>query len=52
MTPTKWKQPRTGERPLRVQFRNGLVSRWTYTAQQLRWSDSGSDWDVIGVERA
>lgn len=52
MTPTKFRQPRTGDRLLRVQFRNGLVSRWTYTAKQLRWSETGGDFDIIGVERA
>lgn len=52
MTPTHFRKPRTGERMLRVQFRNGLVSRHTYTAAQLRWTDTDSDFDIIGVERA
>ena len=52
MTPTAWKQPRTGEQLLRVRFRNGRLSIHTYTASQLRWSNSGGEWDVIEVERA
>ena len=52
MTPTNGRKPRTGEKLLRVQFRNGLVSRHTYTAAQLRWTDTGDDWDVIAVGRA
>jgi hypothetical protein len=52
MTSTNGRKPRTGERKLRVQFRNGQLSAHTYTAAQLRWTDTGSDWDVVGVERA
>jgi hypothetical protein len=35
-----------------VRFRNGVESRHSYVAAQLRWNDSGSDWDVIEVARA
>jgi hypothetical protein len=52
MTPTHFRKPRTGERMLRVQFRNGLVSRHTYTADQLCWQDRGWDFDIVAVERA
>jgi hypothetical protein len=52
MTPTKWTRPRTGDTPLRVQFRCGLVSRHLYRADQLRWSDTGGEWDIVGVEPA
>jgi hypothetical protein len=52
MTPTNGRTPRTGDRQLRVQFANGLVSRWTYTAKQLVWERRGWDFDIIGVERA
>lgn len=52
MTPTHFRKPKTGERLLRVRFRNGLVSRFTYTAAQLRWDERGSPWDIIAVERA
>lgn len=49
MKPTNFRKPRTN-RLLRVQFRNGHVSRIEYTADQLRWTDTGSDWDIVGVE--
>ena len=48
---TKGRTPRTGERPLHIKFRNGLESRQTYTARQLRFSQVGDDWDVIAVAR-
>ena len=52
-TPTKGRMPRTGETRLIVQFRNGYVDdRNTYTAKQLRWTDTGNDWDVVGVRKA
>jgi hypothetical protein len=51
MTPTQGRKPRT-EAPLRVKFRCGLVSRFTYSASQMRWSDTGSDWDIVACERA
>jgi hypothetical protein len=50
LKPTNFKKPRTGDRPLRVQFRNNMVR--VYTAGQLRWTDSGSDFDVVFVEFA
>jgi hypothetical protein len=49
VNPTAFRRPRT-DRLLRVQFRNGEVSRHEYLARQLRWTDSGSPWDVIAVE--
>jgi hypothetical protein len=52
MTPTNFRKPKTGDRQLRVQFRNGRTSLHTYSARQLRWTDTDSDWDVVGVERA
>ena len=52
MKPTQGRKPRTGEAKLRVQFRCGLVSRHAYTAEQLRWNETGCDWDVVAVERA
>lgn len=52
-TPTKGRKPRTGERKLEVIFRNGFRDRkHSYTSAQLRWTDSGDDWDVIAVRRA
>jgi hypothetical protein len=52
MTPTNFRRPKTGERKLRVQFRNGRHSIHEYTVGQLRWTDTGSDWDIVGVEKA
>jgi hypothetical protein len=52
MTPTHGRKPKTGERLLKVKFRCGLVSRFTYTAAQLRWTETGSPFDIIEVERA
>jgi len=52
MTPTNFRKPKTGERLLRVKFRNGLESRWTYRADQLVWKDRGWDFDIVAVERA
>lgn len=49
MKPTNFRKPRT-DRLLRVTFRNGEVSRYEYTAGQLRWDDRGSAWDILGVE--
>lgn len=50
MTPTNFRRPRTGEKMLRVEFRNGWLSKHEYTADQLRWSDTGCAWDIVGVE--
>ena len=50
---TKGRTPRTGEAPLRVQFRNGYIDdKHAYTAKQLRWTDTGDSWDVVAVKRA
>jgi len=48
-TPTNFRTPRTGERRLRVRFRNGDESKWTYRAKDLRWTDTGSDFDITHV---
>lgn len=48
---THGRKPKTGERPLRALFRNGLESRWEYTANQLIWADRGWAFDVIAVRR-
>lgn len=45
-TPTTWRPPRT-EKQLRLRFRDGSVSKFTYTAKQINWSDRGRDFDVI-----
>jgi hypothetical protein len=49
---THFRAPKTGDKPLKVKFRNGMESRFEYVAKQLRWSDSGSDFDIVGVRRA
>ena len=46
--PTNWRPPRT-DRQLRVRFHNGEVSKHSYTAKQLRWTDTGSPFDIIEV---
>jgi hypothetical protein len=48
MTPTNFRTPRT-DRLLRVTFRNGEVSRHEYVVSQLRWSDTGHDYDITHV---
>lgn len=45
MTPTNWKPPRT-DKDIRVKFRNGETSKYAYQPRQLRWTDTGSDFDV------
>lgn len=44
--PTNWRPPLT-DKEVRVRFRNGDESKWTYLPRQLRWTDTGSDFDVI-----
>lgn len=43
------RSPPKGERQYHVQYRNGYVDRWTYTAAQLVWLHAGHDWDVVAV---
>lgn len=47
-TPCLGKQPRTGDRQLEILFRNGLTSKFTYSAKQLRWSIENHPFDVVG----
>lgn len=50
---TNGNKPRTGEAQLHVQFRNGYVDeKHTYTAKQIRWTDTGDSHDVVAVRRA
>ena len=51
-TPTKGRKPRTGQKKLKVKYRNGYEDRWEYTADQMRWTDTGHDWDIVGVKLA
>lgn len=46
MISTNYKTPHTGERQLRLKFRNGDLSKHTYRASQIRWTDTGTDFDV------
>lgn len=49
-TLTEGRMPRTGERKLQVQFRCGYVDgKHSYKASQIRWTDTGHDWDVVAV---
>jgi hypothetical protein len=48
---TNFRRPKTGDKPLKVMFRNGLESRFEYTAAQLVWADRGWDFDVVKVRR-
>lgn len=50
-TPSQFRKPRTGDKPLMVEFRNGVIGG-PYTSSQIRWSDSGHDFDVVKVARA
>ena len=49
---TNGRKPRTGGAKLNVQFRCGYVCHFTYTAEQLRWTDTGDSFDVVAVKRA
>jgi hypothetical protein len=49
---TNGRKPTTGERRLHIRFRNGLESKETYLAAQLRFSHVGDPWDIIAVARA
>lgn len=43
-------KPPAGNGPFTVQFRCGHIDRkHTYTADQLRWTDTGHAWDVVAV---
>jgi hypothetical protein len=48
--PTNFRKPRTGEHKLRVQYRCGWISKWDYTADKLRWTDTNHDFDIVAVE--
>ena len=56
MTPTKFRKPRTGPALLRIRLRNGWIADGAtvggYTADKLRWTETGSDGDILAVERA
>lgn len=51
MKQTNGRKPRTGQQKLTVQFRNGYIDfKHDYTADKLRWTDTGSEWDIVAVE--
>jgi len=45
--PTQWRPPRTGERKLRVKFRNGDISRDALPAAKWNWSDRDYAFDIV-----
>lgn len=47
---TNGRTPR-GDGPWMVEFRSGWVSG-PFTKSQIRWTDIGSDWDVVAVTPA
>lgn len=50
-TPTKWRRPRTGDTPLRVKFRNEVVSKEALPASKWNWEDRDYEFDIIEVRR-
>jgi hypothetical protein len=40
------KPPRDASIPLGIRWANGMTARHTYTADKLRWTITGSDFDV------
>lgn len=53
---TKGRKPRTGEAKLIVQFRYGdagyIDRKHQYKADQINWTDNGSDWCPVAVRKA
>ncbi|MEW4469021.1 hypothetical protein AB1K62_14435 [Parasphingorhabdus sp. JC815] len=35
---------------MRVKYRNGVIDDRPRTAKQMRWTDTGHDWDIVEVE--
>lgn len=50
MKPTNGKRPRT-DRKLMVKFRNGNIGG-PYSTPMIRWTDTGSEFDVVAAEYA
>ena len=52
-TLTNGRVPRLRSEKLTVQFRCGYIdTKHSYTVAQIRWSDTGSDWDAVAARRA
>jgi len=52
-TPTNGRTPKTGEAKLFVRFRCGYEDlKNEYKASQIRWTNTGDDWDAVAVKRA
>ena len=51
MTPTNGLRPKTGDAPLRVQFRSGIERTYDAAARRLRFTDTGQAFDIVAVER-
>lgn len=52
MTPTKWRPPRTGDKLLRVQFRDGTISKEALPASKWNWADRDYAFDIVACELA
>lgn len=50
--PNKGKPPRDQTIPLGIRWSNGMTSRHTFTADQLRWTITGEPFDVAEFWRA
>jgi len=49
MKPTKFEDPKT-EKELRVKYRNGKIDDRPRTVRQMRWTQTGSEWDIVEAE--
>lgn len=48
-TPTKWREPKTGDTPLYVRFRNGIEPKDPAPASKWIWKDRGWSTDITHV---
>lgn len=44
--PNRGHPPRDKTIPLQVEWHNGMTSKHSYTADQLRWTITGSEFDI------
>lgn len=49
MKPTNFEDPKT-EKELRVKYRNGKIDDRPRTVRQMRWTQTGSEWDIVEAE--
>lgn len=52
-TPWDGKRPFKGDRLIRVQYRNGVVSKQALPAKDWRgkWGAEADDWDIVAVAK-